>query len=507
MPNPRTAIAAAQYFGSDVTDKQKSALSDDLDKHDRAWGDSRPGGRRIWPGAMISPYLESQGLPGDGQLPDAADAGLKLQLKTAVEAIAGAVQRHKARCIEQIKIVLKGDRVAEVAAGVYEGIVSGQHIFLYGTAGVGKTTLVKHLCEIMDVPYDRLDGQSDMADIHLMGGFLPQARSSPKFSPGPLLKGGNMVLLIDELPRIPASVSNILLQPMAERGMAFADLVEGGTRQVQLSPGFVLIGTGNPFHYGGMAQKNEAVFDRFGMGYDMPHPSNKFRIEMLKKRNVRPAPCEIWKEKIDAASPLTLADIRVACECVELPPEAMQNIIAISSLVSPAEYCRRVQWDDAFPGMITSAATPSDLTITKEKATTLWNDFHTRHFEGLVDEVVQEGSNPRGEEMMAQVARISALSSGRSTVGKDDVAVAAARCLRFRLKPHPSMEPFISEIINVATAVQLREPKYIYGKAISEDTWQRTRLHPSVSKETFAVMFNRLPPAAGEEIPALIKKR
>jgi len=504
MPQLRIDEVKKQYFGRDLTLAESAELTKCMQHHDAVWGDSTfPGNGRIWSewDNMESPYLKAQRLPGNGLNPSSGAGALQQQLMIGLSQIAVAVKQHKQACIEEVSRILLGDRVREAMEGVYEGIVSGQHIFLYGTAGVGKTTLVKHLCNVMGVPWDRLDGQSDMADIHLMGSFLPK-QGGIEFVPGPLLRPGNLVLLIDELPRIPASVSNILLQPMAERSLAFADLAAGGTRQVQLSPGFVLIGTGNPFHYGGMAQKNEAVFDRFGMGFDMPHPSNMHRKDMLKKTGNHTTARPLWLQPVGdpkGGLTLTLADIRVAASRVQISDAHLDHIIAISSLVSPKEYCRRVQWEDAFPGLITTYATPQGFTESEAKQ--LWSAFHEINFEEMVDETVQEGSNPRGEEMMAGVARIAALADGRIVVNDDDIAKAAMRCLRFRLKPHPSMEPMISEIIRIATAVQLREYKHLAHGAnipsdappqwgISRETWKRLKLNPNSSKHTFAVLFN-----------------
>jgi MoxR-like ATPase len=125
---------------------------------------------------------------------------------------------------------------------------------------------------------------------------------------------------------------------MAERSMAFSDLVDGAVRAIDLSPAFTVIGTGNPFHYGGMAQKNEAVFDRFGMGFDMPHPDFQARKEMLKRLDSPASPAaptsaaELWEgipglELSDGEEPRPLGiwDVRLAAQMVAISPSSRKN--------------------------------------------------------------------------------------------------------------------------------------------------------------------------------------
>ena len=445
-------VAQRQYFGKQkITEEQEAEFKSDLLHHHRmVFGSNKlPQGNsweftehRIWK-SLLDKHQDSR----------------FEWVKSNLSAIASGIRNHKTSVVEKVSTVLKGGKVRDVAEGVYEGILSGQHIFLYGTAGVGKTTLVKLLCEALTIPWQRIDGQSDMADIHLLGAFLP-VNGELRWTPGPLVIGGNIVLLIDELPRIPSSVSNILLQPMAERSMAFADLVDGGVRQVDLSPSFTVIGTGNPFHYGGMAQKNEAVFDRFGMGFDMPHPENEARLEMLNRMDSfgnedgsqKKEDAKLAAEVDEVEHDLSLLDVRLASKLVEISDADKKRIIHISEMVSPPEYRRRVGWfsSSSTDSRILRGAGPVDGQTQESR------EKHVKRFLDKYDQflatVVQEGSNPRGEEMMAEVARISALSNGRTKVEDEDIRIAAKRCLRFRLKPFPGQEEYIAEAIRIASA-------------------------------------------------------
>src|SRR5262249_5359077 len=156
-----------------------------------------------------------------------------------------------------------------------------------GSSGIGKTAIVRSMSQFLGMPYQQFDAYADASDLALLGGEVPQSDAARGlrfvFERGPILAPGLISLVIDELPRLPAATSNVLLQAMAERQVSVSLVASGrGSATILLSPAFTVVGTGNPVGYGGQGERSLALFDRFDIGIEMAHPAALARLEIMR---------------------------------------------------------------------------------------------------------------------------------------------------------------------------------------------------------------------------------
>ena len=312
----------------------------------------------------------------DGQPPISRD-----QVQVVADKVRDYRDHKTTGVIAEAQKVLKGPQVRGGLEMMLQAILTGTHILSIGTSGIGKTKGAEVLSKIMNVPVTRYDAQPDTSDAELVG---TQIFHQDKFTwvPGFITQPA-MVAMCDELPRIPATTAGLLLAPMAERRISVPDLGGKGRRTFRLSPNWTVVATGNPIGYGGTASRNEAVWDRFGMGLDQPHPSADARVEILEARNLIRPPV-LAKRPL----PVALNAIRAALWHVSIDRDLIKQLLNGSFLVSPPSFRRKVRYEQCFFRPINKKV-----------------EQQVRELEGLTEENLIEGSNPRGEELMLSCAR------------------------------------------------------------------------------------------------------
>jgi MoxR-like ATPase len=327
---------------------------------------------------------------------------------------------------------LKGGKVMPALKKLIQAILTGNHLLVVGTSGVGKTRMVEVLSHIMNVPMVTYCAQPDTSDMELVGQVVYNQRDNRlEWNDGFLLQTA-IVALIDELPRIASSTANLLLGPTSSRTIDIPNITpEGrmnGRKTIRLPSAWTLIATGNPLDYGGTATRNEAVWDRFGIGFDQPHPEAEARLEMLKTRAL------VQKPVFNILPlPVTLNEVRAALAHVAIPDSLRKLLLAASFLVSPPSFRKRVGYTESFVGEL-----PNVAQLRKK----------IKELEQLSEENLKEGGNPRGEELMDLCATGHALLAGRLKVNLNDMAFAVRSALRFRLKALPGCDEAVPEILD-----------------------------------------------------------
>jgi MoxR-like ATPase len=356
----------------------------------------------------------------------AAVAGVPHDVTRAeAAAIAQQLHAHNDQVLAALGEVMKGAEVIRVGRRSYQAMITGVHCLIHGTSGIGKTTIVKLIAHMIGLPLLRLDGgQGDLSDMKMLGEEKLKGGEF-HFVRGVLTQPGVIVFLFDEVARAPANVTSLCLQAMAERSVRVV-LYGRGDLEVPLSPFWMVICTANPFGYGGSATKNEAFFDRLGMGLDMPHPPHAARVAILKGRNILD---EIKLPEIPL--PVPLADIRAALRHVEVSDAMYDQIVNVSYLVSPRSFREAVGWDGC-------AWEPLNR----------FQRAEMEQIEALSGRILTEGSNPRGEELILLNAVSNALIDGRLDISVDDVREAARAALRFRLKPFPGCDAEVPGLLD-----------------------------------------------------------
>lgn len=380
------------------------------------------------------------------------------------------IHDHFIACIKEIAQTFKGANMLHAFSAVYASMIFARHCYIEGSSGTGKTALVRSLCQFLELPYQQFDAAADVTDILLVGGEVP--RSDPDrgmdfvFQRGPLINPGALTLVIDELPRLPAATSNVLLQAMAERKVTISLVASGrGSTTVLLSPGFAVIGMGNPVGYGGQGERSLALYDRFDIGIDMEHPDADARIEIYDLATT----AELSNGK--TASPQMNFTLRKATAALPqiVFPKPLKHLLALASyLASPSSFRERVAWEEPLPSSdaIGKAINP----LFRPGKSRRLKDFEWgRQLDKLcskVDENLVEGSNPRGEISAALNAQAHAAMHGRQKVSLADLRVGFAWANFARLKTYPGCEAERGPILN-AVADLCFNPKTL--KSLRDD--------------------------------------
>lgn len=153
------------------------------------------------------------------------------------------------------------------------------HLLIEDLPGMGKTTFVLALSQLLDLPYKRIQFTNDLLPADIIGiQILSEDRKSFRFHKGPLF---SELVLGDELNRGSPKTQSALLQAMEERSVT----VDGET--YSLPTPFFLIATQNPTEHAGAFPLPESQLDRFMMRIEMGYPQKKEEVEILKRGDVR----------------------------------------------------------------------------------------------------------------------------------------------------------------------------------------------------------------------------
>lgn len=207
--------------------------------------------------------------------------------------------------IDAIETHLIGKR--EPIALALATFFAGGHLLLEDIPGVGKTTLAKHLSQVLGLEYGRIQFTSDMLPSDILGiNYYNQKEGAFIFKKGPIFTS---FLLADEINRSMPKTQSALLQAM-EEGVISID----GTLYTLPKPFFV-IGTQNPHEEVGTFPLPTSQLDRFMCSFGIGYPDRTSEREILKGETghsdvvsqalLTPAQVETY---IKQASMITLSD-------------------------------------------------------------------------------------------------------------------------------------------------------------------------------------------------------
>lgn len=165
-------------------------------------------------------------------------------------------------------------------------VLSNQRMYLQGHTGSGKTTLIEQLAAHLNWPFMRINFDSEITRMDLIGrdtlqdgksifvdGMLPRAMSGP------------YICVFDELDFCRPDVSYVMQAALEGNGLV---ITEDGGRVVHPNPNFRMFGTGNTVGQGdehGMYQgarpQSLAFLDRFTIWAKVEYLSEKERKELL----------------------------------------------------------------------------------------------------------------------------------------------------------------------------------------------------------------------------------
>jgi MoxR-like ATPase len=276
---------------------------------------------------------------------------------------------------------------AEIVDGVLICLACGGHALLEGVPGLGKTTLIKSLGRVLDLPTSRIQFTPDLMPADIIGtNVLVQdaeagggGRRLVRFQRGPVFA---CIVLADEVNRATPKTQSALLEAMQEQAVTV-----GGTTWPLEAP-FIVLATQNPIEMEGTYPLPEAQLDRFFFKLALEYPSAAEVAEIIER---------------------TTTGVKVALERVMGAAEVEE----IKQLVREVPVAEPVR-DYAI--RLALATRPGSPTATD-----------------LVSRYVRYGSSPRGPQALVLGAKARALFDGRLAAGCEDVRSAALPALRHRL--------------------------------------------------------------------------
>jgi len=248
------------------------------------------------------------------------------------------------------------------------------HLLIEDVPGVGKTTLARALALSMGGTFHRIQFTSDLLPSDILGvSVLDIASGQFVFRPGPLVAN---VVLADEINRTTPRTQSALLEAMNDGQVS----LDGHTHR--LEPPFMVVATQNSEEHYGTYPLPESQMDRFTLRIRIDYPSAED-----EKALVLEAPA--------------VTDDALA---------KLQPALLLSEIISLQDAAARVRISPELAGYIVDVA----------------RETRRSPFLAL-------GLSPRAELAWRNVARASALVSGRDYILPDDLKDLALPALAHRL--------------------------------------------------------------------------
>jgi MoxR-like ATPase len=265
------------------------------------------------------------------------------------------------------------------------------HALLEGVPGLGKTTLIKCLGQVLALSTSRIQFTPDLMPADIIGtnvliqeetpsgGASAGTRRFVSFQKGPVFAN---IVLADEINRATPKTQSALLEAMQEQTVSV-----GGTTY-RLDPPFIVLATQNPIEMEGTYPLPEAQLDRFFFKLTLGYPTASEIASIIDRTTAGDLPH--LSRILDAAG---IARIKGLVRDIPMAEHVTRYAIRLALATLPG----------------TPAAT------------------------GLVTRFVRYGLSPRGPQSLVLGAKANALFDGRLNAGFADVKAVCRQALRHRI--------------------------------------------------------------------------
>ena len=271
----------------------------------------------------------------------------------------------------------------EVVNLTVTSLLAGGHVLLEGIPGVGKTSLVHTLADVLHLTFSRIQFTPDLMPADIVGTTIVQERAHGgsffEFQPGPIFAN---VVLADEINRATPKTQSALLEAMQDVSVSV------GKTTYRLEEPFLVLATQNPLEMEGTYPLPEAQLDRFFFKLKVMYPTEEAMHVILER---------------------TTRDVETAVTRVVDRAELMEM--------------RRVARSVAIARPVQSYAI----------RLTMGSHSHSPHATPLVKRYVRYGASPRAAQALVLGAKIQALIRGQAFVSIEDIRAVALPALRHRL--------------------------------------------------------------------------
>ena len=271
----------------------------------------------------------------------------------------------------------------DVVAATVTSLLAGGHVLLEGIPGVGKTSLVHTLANVLHLKFSRIQFTPDLMPADIVGTNIVQEHAHGgmffEFQPGPIFAN---VVLADEINRATPKTQSALLEAMQDVSVTV------GKQTYQLEQPFLVLATQNPLEMEGTYPLPEAQLDRFFFKLKVTYPSETAMHDIIE-RTTRPGDVSVARV-MDGREILEMREVSRAVP-VARPLQAYAIRLTLASHA-----------DSPY-------ATP------------------------LVKRYVRYGASPRAAQALVLAAKIHALTRGQAFVSIEDIRAFALPALRHRL--------------------------------------------------------------------------
>jgi MoxR-like ATPase len=271
----------------------------------------------------------------------------------------------------------------EIVSLTVTSLLAGGHVLLEGIPGVGKTTLVHTLADVLHLKFSRIQFTPDLMPADIVGTTIVQQNQEGatffEFQPGPIFAN---VVLADEINRATPKTQSALLEAMQEK------TVSVGKTTYKLDEPFLVLATQNPLEMEGTYPLPEAQLDRFFFKLKIKYPSEEAMHDILDRTTMQTG--------------TTVNRVVNGEEILE-----MRNIARGVPVARPVQgYAIRLA---------------------------LGTHPNSPHATPMIKKYVRYGASPRAAQALVLGAKIHALTEGHAFVSADDIRAVALPVLRHRL--------------------------------------------------------------------------
>jgi MoxR-like ATPase len=271
----------------------------------------------------------------------------------------------------------------EIVTNTVTSLLAGGHVLLEGIPGVGKTSLVHTLADVLHLKFSRIQFTPDLMPADIVGTNIVQEHAHGgmffEFQPGPVFAN---IVLADEINRATPKTQSALLEAMQDMSVSV------GRTTYKLDQPFLVLATQNPLEMEGTYPLPEAQLDRFFFKLKVEYPPEAAMHEILD-RTTQPGDQTVTRV-VDGA------------EILE-----MRQVARSVPIARPVQgYAIRL---------------------------TLGSHPHSPYATPLVKRYVRYGASPRAAQAIVLAGKIHALTRGNAFVSADDVRAVALPALRHRV--------------------------------------------------------------------------
>ncbi len=262
-------------------------------------------------------------------------------------------------------------------------LLAGGHVLLEGIPGVGKTSLVHTLADVLHLKFSRIQFTPDLMPADIVGTTIVQQNQQGgtffEFQPGPIFAN---VVLADEINRATPKTQSALLEAMQEK------TVSVGKTTYKLDEPFLVLATQNPLEMEGTYPLPEAQLDRFFFKLKITYPSEAAMHDIL--------------DRTTQQTTTTVNRVVDGAEILE-----MRNVARGVPIARPVQ---------AYAIRLTLSTHP-----------------HSPYASAAIKKYVRYGASPRAGQALVLAGKIHALTKGNAFVSADDIRAVALPVLRHRI--------------------------------------------------------------------------